>query len=137
LFRNDDEEQYLSTLQGSELTRLVDFLDEVRSSLSVSFQLTEHISQILDVTPNTDDVFRRCLHKLRTICGHHAVLPSSYTISGDLSRLGDDPVDLGGFSDVWKGSHNGSNVCIKSLRLSEQVREAVEKVGIWYILYYL
>lgn len=30
LFRSDEEEQYLFTLQGSELTRLVDFLDEVR-----------------------------------------------------------------------------------------------------------
>ena len=30
LIRSDEEEQYLSSLQGSELTRLVDFLDEVR-----------------------------------------------------------------------------------------------------------
>ena len=31
LFRHDKEEGYLSTLQGSELTRLIDFLDEVRT----------------------------------------------------------------------------------------------------------
>ena len=31
LIRNDEEEQYLSTLQESELIRFVDFLDEVRS----------------------------------------------------------------------------------------------------------
>ncbi|KAF9785448.1 kinase-like domain-containing protein [Thelephora terrestris] len=96
LFRSDDEEHYLTTLQGSELTRLVDFLDE----------LTEQISQILDVTLNTDDAFQRCLHKLRTICGHRVILPSSYTISGDLSRVGNDPVSGGSFSDVWKGTHN-------------------------------
>ena len=30
LIQSDEEEQYLSSLQGSELTRLVDFLDEVR-----------------------------------------------------------------------------------------------------------
>ena len=30
LIRHDEEEQYLSSLQGSQLTRLVDFLDEVR-----------------------------------------------------------------------------------------------------------
>ncbi|KAF9777373.1 kinase-like domain-containing protein [Thelephora terrestris] len=113
LFRNDDEEQYLTTLQGSELTRLVDFLDE-----------------ILDVIPSTDDVFRQCLYKLRTICGDHAILPSSYTISGDLSRVGDDAVSGGGFSDVWKGIHNGSKVCIKVPRVNVQNREAVEKTFI-------
>ena len=31
LIRKDEEEKYLSTLQGSELTRLIDFLDNVRS----------------------------------------------------------------------------------------------------------
>ena len=31
LIRHDKEEQYLSSLQGSQLTRLVDFLDEVRT----------------------------------------------------------------------------------------------------------
>jgi mitogen-activated protein kinase kinase kinase len=120
----------LTTLQGSELTRLVDFLDEVRSSVSASFRLTEKVAQILDVTPNTDDVFRRCLHKLRTICGRHAMLPSSYTISGDLSRVGDDPVGGGNFSDVWKGSHNGRKVCIKDPRFHVQNRDAVEKASI-------
>ena len=32
LIRHDEEDQYLSTLQGSELARLVDFLDKVRST---------------------------------------------------------------------------------------------------------
>ena len=32
LIQCDEEDQYLSGLQGSELTRLVDFLDEVRTS---------------------------------------------------------------------------------------------------------
>jgi len=34
LIRHDEEDQYLSTLRGSELARLVDFLDEVRNLLS-------------------------------------------------------------------------------------------------------
>jgi len=33
LIERDEEEQYLSSLQGSELGRLVDFLDEVRTFL--------------------------------------------------------------------------------------------------------
>ena len=31
LIRHDEEEQYLSSLQGSQLALLVDFLDEVRA----------------------------------------------------------------------------------------------------------
>ena len=130
LIRKDEEEQYLSNLQGSQLTQLVDFLDEVRPSPLAFVQLTKRTVQILDVGPIADDVLRRCLHKLRTICSRRAILPSSYTISGDLARVGDHPVAFGGFSDVWKGTHNDTNVCIKHLRVSEQIRETLEKVSI-------
>jgi hypothetical protein len=34
LIQNDDKEQYSSSLEGPELTRLVDFLDEVSPPLS-------------------------------------------------------------------------------------------------------
>ena len=130
LIRNDEEEQYFSSLQGPELIRLVDFLDEVCSLSSTTLQLTKLTVQILGVAQITDDVFRRCLHKLRTICSSRAILPSSYTISSDLARVGEDPVAYGGFSDVWEGIYNGSKVCIKHLRVSEQIRQAIEKVGI-------
>ncbi|KAF9779315.1 CNH domain-containing protein [Thelephora terrestris] len=110
LFQNDEEEQYLSSLQGSDLTRLVDFLD-----------------QALDVTPIADDVTRRCLHKLQTICGNHTTLPSSYFIPGDVSRVGVEPVASGGFADVWEGTYGGNRVCIKCLRISQQSRQGVER----------
>jgi hypothetical protein len=131
LMRSDEEEKYLSSLQGPELIRLIDFLDEVGSFSLSSFQLTKQTAQILDVAPTADDVFRRCLHKLQTICTHKTILPSSYTISGDLVRVGNDPVAFGGFSDIWEGRLDGDKVCIKHLRISEQVREAVEKASIW------
>jgi hypothetical protein len=57
-------------------------------------------------------------------------LPSSYTIAGDLSKVGDHAVNSGGFADVWKGIHNGRKVCIKVPRLTVQNREAVNKVSI-------
>ena len=128
LIQNDDEERYLSCLQGSELTRLVDFLDSVRPCLPASFQLTSQTPQVLDVIPITDDVSRRCLHKLQAICGHHKILPSSYNISGDLTRVDSDPIASGGFSDVWEGIHDGETVCIKRLRITQQTRQAMEKV---------
>jgi len=43
LIRHDEDEQYLSSLKGSELTRLVDFLDEVRALRSVFHLVMKHI----------------------------------------------------------------------------------------------
>jgi len=59
-------------------------------------------------------------------------LPSSYTISGDLARVGDHPVAFGGFGDVWEGVHGGRNVCIKALRLYLNDEQSLTKVRIWH-----
>jgi hypothetical protein len=42
LIRHDEKEQYLSSLQGPELTRLVDLLDEVRALPSTFCPVTKH-----------------------------------------------------------------------------------------------
>ena len=39
MIRYDEEEQYLSSLEGPELARLVDFLDQVRALLRFFAQL--------------------------------------------------------------------------------------------------
>ena len=82
LIQNDEEDQYLSSLRGSELTRLVNFLDEVCPLFLAFPQLTKQKQtvRILGAAPIVDDMFRRCLHKLRVICSDHAILPSWYTI---------------------------------------------------------
>ena len=118
LIRHDEEEQYLSTLQGPELTRLVDFLDVVRILLSAFYSVTKQTLQALNTIPATDDVSRKCLRKLQVICSDKMTLPSSYTVSGDLARVGDQPVALGGFADVWAGTHRRRKVCIKALRIT-------------------
>ena len=71
LIQSDGEEHYLSNLQGSDKTRLVDFLDRVRPLLFASFQFTKQILQAFGTIPVTEDISRRCLHKLpanRLIC---------------------------------------------------------------------
>jgi len=134
LIQRDEEEQYLSGLQGSELRRLVDFLDKVRALPSVFLTVTEQILQALDTIPTTDDVYRQCLHKLQTICGHHMILPSSHNVSGDLARVGDYPISVdGGTSDVWEGTYGGRKVCIKCPRVSEEDLHAVTQVRIRYL----
>ena len=133
LIQNDENEQYLSKLQGSELIRLVDFLDET-CAFSGPFPGTKPTARTSDVVSIDGDVVRRCLHTLRGICSHNAILPSSYTITGHLVRVGDVAVTFGGFSEIWEGTYNSSNVCIKLLRFTGQTRKAVEEVSIRYRL---
>jgi len=130
LIRHDDDEKYLSTLRGSELTKLVDFLDEVRT-YRLGFRLVmKWISQALGAISTADDVSRQCLRKLQAICSDNMTLPSSYTVSGDLARVGDDPVAFGGFADVWEGTHRDTKVCIKALRVTLNDDPTLAKVCI-------
>ena len=133
LIQRDEQDQYLSSLRGSELDRLVDFLDEVRAFCSIFRPVTERILQALNAVPAADDVFRQCLHKLHTICGHHMTLPSSHNVSGDLARVGDYPISVdGGTADVWEGTYDGRKVCIKCPRVSEEDLRAVTQVRVRY-----
>jgi len=134
LIQRDEEDQYLSSLRGPKLDRLVNFLDEVRA-LSFAFHLvTDQILQALGTISATDDVYRQCLHKLQAICGQHMILPSSHDISGDLVKVGDHPISLeGGTADVWEGTHGGRKVCIKSPRATVEDLEAVTRVCIQYL----
>jgi len=138
LIQRDEEDQYLSGLQGSELDRLVDFFDEVRAFRSVFRPVTERFLQVLNAVPAADDVFRQCLHKLQAICGHHMTIPSSYNVPGDLARVGDYPISVdGGTADVWEGIHDGRKVCIKCPRVSEEDLQAVTQVRVRYRLSHL
>ena len=131
LIQCDEKEQYLISLQGSELARLVDFFDEVRAVLSAIRQFTKWTPQALNIIPTTDNVARESLHKLQAICGHYATLPSSYIISGEISRVGDGPIALGAIADVWEGTYRDKKVSIKSLRVRIKHHLAIKKVRIW------
>lgn len=133
LIRQDEEEKYLSNLGGPELARLVDFLDDVCSLFSALRSITKQTLQALSVIPTTDDVSLQCLNKLQAICGHHMILPSSYTISGEIARVGNRPIALGGFADVWEGTYGGKKVCVKWLRVSLNDDKALDKVRIWHV----
>ena len=129
LIQSDGEDHYLSDLQGSDLIRLVDFLDRVRVPIPASIQFAKQTSQALTIIPTADDVSRLCLHKLQTICSHHGFLPSSHIISGGLTRVGDYAFASGGFADVWEGVHGNTKVCIKCPRITVRDRQDIEKVN--------
>jgi hypothetical protein len=128
LIRHDEDEQYSSSLEGEELVRLMDFLDDVRPLPPALRPVANRTPQALGTIPTSDDIFRQCLRKLRAICGYHTTLPSSHIVCGDLARIGDGPIAFGGFADVWQGTHGGREVCIKSLRVSLNDDESLTKV---------
>ena len=131
LIRYDEEEQYLTGLHGSELARLVDFLDEVRVLLSAFCPATKRALQTLTAISN-DGLSQQCLHKLQAICSHHATLPSTYIVFDEIARMGDNPIALGGLADLWEGTHGSKKVSIKCLRVSTKNHRALKKVCAWY-----
>jgi len=133
LIRHDENEQYTSSLEGAELTRLVDFLDDVRPFLPAFHPVANRTPQTLGTIPASDDVFRQCLRKLRAICGYHTTLPSSHLVTGDLKRVGDGAIAFGGYADVWQGTHGDKDVCIKVLRVTLNDDESVTKVRVRHL----
>lgn len=65
----------------------------------------------------TDALFRRCLRRLRQVCGYHNILPSSHIISAGLNITGEHAAAYGGFADVWEGMLGSEKVCVKVLRI--------------------
>ena len=130
LIRHDENEQYLTSLWGSELARLVDFLDEVRAVPLPFHQFTKRTPQALSVIPATDDVARACLRKLQSICSRHAILPSSYIVSGEIFRVGDDPIAFSTIADVWEGIYESKRVSIRCLRVPLADNRLFEEVRI-------
>ena len=71
---------------------------------------------------------QKCLRVLRKICGSQALLPISLQIPlcYDLS---DVPLYSGGFADVWKGEHQGTNVAVRVLKVTSGNLDKVRSVG--------
>jgi len=131
LIKRDEEDQYLSSLRDPELTRLIEFLDQVRALLSAFHPVMRQTLQALDAIPTHDDIFQKCLSKLQAICGDSMTLPSSYTVSGDIARVGGHPITFGSLADVWEGVYGGRKVCVKVLKISVDDDQTLMKVRIW------
>ena len=130
LFRYDEQEHYLSSLRGSELARLVDFLHGVRTLPFAFHQSTNQTPQTLDVTSANRAISRRCLYELQTICGHHKTLPSSCVVSGQITRVGSSPTAVGPIADVWEGICHAGKVSIRCLKIPPNGDQALKKVRV-------
>ena len=133
LLRHDEEEQYLPSLQGQELARLVDFLDRVRALPSTFCPVVRRVLQSLSAVSVNGDISRHCLHKLQAICGHHVTLPSSYIIPSEIPRIGDDPIIPGSIVDAWEGTYHGKKVSVKCLSVLLKDDQTIKRVRSWCV----
>ena len=88
--------------------------------------------QALNAISVNDDISRQCLHRLQAICGHHATLPLSYIVSGEVTRVGDGPIALGAIADTWEGTYRGKKVSIKSLKVLLNDDQTLKEVRVQY-----
>ena len=129
LIWHDEREQFLTSLRGPQLARFVYFLDQVRALPSVFCLATNRIPQTLSVISADDDLSRQCLHKLQAICSHHAILPPSYIVSNQLTRMGSSlAIVPGAIADVWEGTYHGKKVSIACLRTLLNDDQTLKKV---------
>lgn len=64
---------------------------------------------------------KTCFKSLCDICATRGALPTQYTLDpNDLQWPGSDPVNAGGFGNVWKGGYKGVVVAIKKLKVTQQ-----------------
>ena len=133
LFRHDEEERYLLNLQRSELARLVDFLDGVRTLPSAFHQLMKQTPQTLSVISAKRDISRQCLHKLQEICDHRSILPSSYIVPGQVVRVGRGPIAVNATADIWEGTYRSKKVSIKCVKIPPNGDHTTKKVRGQYV----
>ena len=100
------------------------------SKLSLPGQLLTVGSQIIEGLPVDSDLRRRYLRALRKTCGLNGIIPTSYTFTQPLNRIGPRPFATVGFSDVWRFIHqHNPNMAfaVKSLRVYD--KDPVEKIN--------
>jgi hypothetical protein len=132
LWPDQASREALCSLCGEQAQRMVDVLQRVRfqypsSSLALNLRL-----QLLD-RADSDDQTRRCMiYLLLRLCQQNTTFPSSLTIHDvDIGNVL-DPIDGGGFADIFKGRYDGVDVAIKRLRVFQNHRARTHKVCVIY-----
>ena len=96
------------------------------------FSAAKRALQTLSTISANHNISRKCLHKLQEICGHCAILPSSYIISDGTARVGGGPITAGAFADVWDGTYRSKKVTIKCLKIPSDGGQTLSKVCVRY-----
>jgi hypothetical protein len=108
--------QCVRSLQNDDLVWLIEYLDKVRRHNALPRTLLQSV-QALDGLDPSGNASRKCLRELRSICGTRGILPTSYTLPPDSLSVDPGPFTQGGYGDVYRGTLNGSRVCIKRMKV--------------------
>ena len=87
-------------LQGSELTRPLDFFDRACAFLSAFRLATKQALQIIDAIPSSDD---KCFRKLKAIWGLHAALPSEDQVTTNSEPCEKYAANIHKVARLWTG----------------------------------
>ena len=118
ILREEAYRQLAKRIDGIDAVRLIDFLDGVRCCASFLVPRSPFTSpQALDVLDPASSGFRRCLRELRNICGAKMILPTLYTPPSQVLTIGRQPVASGSSSDVYEGTLDRLQVCVKRVRI--------------------
>lgn len=88
------------------------------SNISNACVYVHNLLQLLD-TPILDQTFRRSLIVATQRLSDKSKLHPTCYVLDDVRLEGQDAVDAGGFSDIYKGDFKGRVVCIKAIRVYE------------------
>ena len=123
-------QDYLScekVIGDDDVMWLVNYLDTVCPRSTVPCSPLKQVQVLSDLDP-ASQTSRRCLRALRSICGTRRVPPASYILTPNLLEIDRLPLTSGGSCDVYKGTLNGSDVCIKRVRVYVQNEVKATKV---------
>jgi hypothetical protein len=112
----EEYKECVPNLQGDDLAWLVDYLNKVCRRIAPPHSPLKSPKVLDDLDPSSA-AFRKCLRELRSVCGTRGVLPTSYTLSPHLLNIDRDPFSSGGYGDVYRGTLDGSRICVKRVRV--------------------
>lgn len=119
-------------LEGDDLVWFIDYLDEVRRHVILSHSLLKLV-QALDCLDSSCPASRKCLRELRVICGANKTLPTSYGFPSQRLEVDPIPFTHGGSGNVYKGTLDGSKVCVKHIQVyAQDVKQQVKQVHFRY-----
>ena len=119
-------------LEGDDLVWFIDYLDKVRRHVTPPHSPPKLV-QALDFLDPSCPASRKCLRELRVICGASKTLPTSYGFPSQLLEIDPIPFTHGGSGNVYKGTLDGSKVCIKHIQVyAQDVKQQVKQVRFLY-----
>lgn len=119
-------------LECDDLVWFIDYLDKACQHVVLSHS-SLNLAQALDHLDPSCPASRKCLRELRIICGANKMLPTSYGFPSQRLKVDPIPFTHGGSGNVYKGTLNGSKVCIKHIQVyAQDVKQKVKQVHFRY-----